>query len=295
MTRDPIRLGAVALASGAMLGIVGIVGIVGAGVVDVGAGAVAGAATTPTPAGNAAPTTLAGIKTRAATDISDRVNKLNSAIAKVNGAKELGAGQGTLVSYLGADIVPLQQLNQKIQGDTTMAQAAQDFGSIFNGYRVYVLVLPAARITAVTDSATTSAIPNLTSDEAKAQAQVNPGNQAQLQPLIDDLNSQIGTATNATNGLAATVLAFTPAQWNADYDLLAASRSSDQAAIDALQKGRSDVRQIVQDLKGSATSGTSGHADSTSDLDHDHDHDQLTSGLRPTRVAAPPGQEERPS
>ena len=263
MTRGPIRLGAVALASGAVLGIVCIVGIVGAAGVEVAAGAVAGAATTPTPAGRAAPTTLGGIKAEAARDITDRVNKLNSAIAKVNGAKELGAGQGTLVSYLGADIVPLQQLNQKIQGDATMAQAAQDFGSIFNRYRVFVLVLPAARITAVSDSAATSAIPKLTSDEAKAQAQVNPGDQAQLQPLIDDLNSQIGAATNATNGLAATVLAFTPAQWNADHDLLAASRSSDQAAIDALQKGRSDVRQIVEDLKGSANSGTSGHADST--------------------------------
>jgi hypothetical protein len=206
-----------------------------------------------------------GIKARAATDITDRVNKLNGAIARVNGAKELGAGQGTLVSSLGTDILPLQQLNQKIQGDTTVAQAAQDFGSIFNGYRVYVLVLPASRIAAASDRATATAIPNLTSYAANVQARANPGNQAQLQPLIDDLNSQIGTATNATNGLAATVLAFTPAQWNADHDLLAASRSSDHAAIGALEKGRSDVRQIVQDLKGLATSGTPGHAGSTSD------------------------------
>ena len=70
---------------------------------------------------------------------------------------------------------------------------------------------------------------------------MTPANQATLQPLIDDLNSQISTATNATNGLAATVLAFTPAQWNANNALLAASRSSDQAAAGALQKGRADV------------------------------------------------------
>ena len=264
MRRDPIRVGAVALASGAMLGIVGIVGIVGAAGMDEGAGAVASAATAPTPAANAVPTTLADIKARAATDITGRVNKLNGAIAKVNGADELGAGQGTLVSYLGADIVPLQQLNQKIQGDTTVALAAQDFKSIFNGYRVYLLVLPAARIGADTDRATTTAIASLTSDAAKAQAHVNPGNQAQLQPLIDDLNSQIATATNATNGLAASVLAFTPAQWNANHDLLAASRSSDQAAVAALEKGRSDVRQIVQDVKSAATSATPGQPDSTS-------------------------------
>jgi hypothetical protein len=260
MMRDLIRLGAVALASGATLGAIGIVGV---GAVGVGIDEGAGAATAPTSAGPAVPTTLAGIKASAATDITDRVNALNAAIAKVNGAKELGAGQGTLVSYLGADIVPLQQRDQKIQGDTAVAPAAQDFGSIFNGYRVYVLVLPAARIAADTDRATTTAIPKLTSDAAKAQARVNPGNQAQLQPLIDDLNSQIGTATNATNGLAATVLAFTPPQWNANHDLLAASRSSDQTGIGALERGRSDVRQIVQDLKGAATHGTPGDATST--------------------------------
>lgn len=255
MTRGLIRLGVVALASGATLG------IVGAGGVDV--GTVADAATTPTSAGNAAPTTLAGIKAKAATDITDRVNKLNRAIAKLNGAKELGDGQRTLATYLGDDIGPLQQLNQKIQGDTTVAEAAQDFGTIYNGYRVYVLVLPAARIAADSYGATTTAIPNLTSYAAKAQAQVNPGNQAQLQPLIDDLKGQIGTATEATDGLAATVLAFTPAQWNANYEVLAASRSSGKAAIGALEKGRSDVRQIVQDLNGSATPATPGPTTTT--------------------------------
>ena len=269
MTRGLIRLGAAALVPGATLGVVGIVGLVGlvglvgTAAIQAGTGAVAGAATTPTATGKAAPTTLAGIKAKAATDITDRVNKLKGAIAKVNGAQALGAGQGTLVSYLGADIVPLQRLNQKIQADTTVAEAAQDFGSIFTGYRVYALVLPAARIAAGSDGATMTAIPKLTSDAAKAQAQVNPGNQTQVQPLIDDLNGQIGTATNASNGLAATVLAFTPAQWNANVELLAASRSSGQTAIGALEKGRSDVRQVVQDLKGTATSETPRPADST--------------------------------
>ena len=102
----------------------------------------------------------------------------------------------------------------------TVQQAAQDFSTIFTGYRVYVLVLPASRIAADAYRATNTAIPKLTADSSKAQGLVNPQNQAQLQPLIDDLNAQIGTATNATNGLAATVLAFTPAQWNANHNLL---------------------------------------------------------------------------
>jgi len=244
-----IRLGAVILASGTTLG---------------SAAGLAGATTTSGNSGSSdVPASLAGIKAKAASDITDRVNDLNGAIAKVNAAKGLGSGQGTLVSYLGTDISPLQQLNQTIQADSTVHQAAHDFGKIFSDYRVYALVLPASRIAAVADHATTSAIPSLSADAAKAQAHVTPANEATLQPLINDLNNQIGTATSATNGLASTVLAFTPAQWNADNSLLGASRSSSQAATSALGKGRADVRQIAQDLKSSAGAGLHRHAGST--------------------------------
>jgi hypothetical protein len=239
-----LRLGAIALASGATLGA---------------AAGTAGAATAGSSGSgvSAVPTTLAGIKAKAATDITDRVNDLNAAIARVNAAKGLGASQATLVSYLGTDSAPLQQLNQTIQADSTLQQAAHDFETIFSDYRVYRLVLPATQIAADADHATTSAIPNLTSDAAKAQARVNPANQATLQPLIDDLNGQISNATNATNGLAATVLAFTPAQWNANNALLNASKASEQTATGALEKGRSDVSQIVQDLKADHAAATS--------------------------------------
>ncbi len=233
-----IGLGAIILASGAVFSAT--------------TGAVGGATTSGSPEA----TTLAGIKTRAATDISDRVNALNAAIAKLNGAKDLGTSGAGLASYLGADTTPLQQLNTTVQGDPTVQQAAHDFGTIFTSYRVYALVLPASRIAAGADRATTTAIPNLTADATKAQARVTPANQAALQPLISDLNSQIGAATNATNGLASTVLAFTPAQWNADNALLGASRASIGAASGALEKGRADLKQIVQDLKGSPASTT---------------------------------------
>jgi len=245
----PIRLAAVALATGTTLGA---------------ASSLAGAATTSGNSGSSAvPATLAGIKAKAASDITDRVNDLDGAIARVNAAKGLGVGQGALVSYLGLDISPLQQLNETIQTDSTVHQAAHDFGTIFSDYRVYALVLPASRITATADHAAASAIPSLSADAAKAQARVTPANQATLQPLINDLNTQISTAANATNGLAATVLAFTPAQWNANNSLLASSRSSEQTATVALGKGRGDVEQIAQDLKSAAGAGLHAHAGST--------------------------------
>ena len=238
-----IRLWVAAAASAAVLG-----GAAGA------AGTASASGTRAAAAGNsgssAVPATLDGIKAKAHTDITDRVDDLNAAIAKVNAAKGLGSGQATLVVYLGTDLASLQQLDQRIQGDTTVKQAAQDFSTIFSGYRVYVLVLPAARIAGDADRASSTAIPDLTAASARAQKHVNLRNQEFLEPLINDLNAQIATATGSTNGLAATVLAFTPAQWNAHNDVLSQATSSDHTTDSALQKGWSDVQDIRQVLRG---------------------------------------------
>jgi hypothetical protein len=210
------------------------------------------------------PATLAGIKLKAATEINRRVHDLTAAVAKANQAKGLGSGQAALVAYLGADIGPLTQLNQKIQADATVQQARQDFGTIFTGFRVYALVLPAARIGGNADRATATTIPALTAAATKAQQHVNPGNQAVLQPLIGDLNAQVATASGASNGLAATVLAYTPAQWNADHGLLSAARAADTTTDTALDRGRDDVRAIRSVLRGPAVSGGAGAGATTS-------------------------------
>jgi hypothetical protein len=244
-----IRFCAAALASAAALG---------------GAGTAAGGATTTGPTGTTGnggaagtsgsltvPATLEGIKTKAATDITNRVNDLDSAISKVNAARGLGDGQSTIATYLGTDVSALQQLNATIQGDTTVEQAAHDFSTAFTNYRVYVLVLPSARIAAEADRATSTTLPALTADAAKATSHVNPRNSEFLQPLIDDLNHQISTASDALNGLAATVLADTPPQWNANHGLLSPARSAEQSADAAIKQGRSDVQDIV----GAATAG----------------------------------------
>ncbi|HXY28572.1 MAG TPA: hypothetical protein VEH82_09865, partial [Acidimicrobiales bacterium] len=241
------KLSAVATTSAAVLAMAA--GLAGTTSAATPSDSAAGTATTGNSGSTAVPQTLDGIKTRAQTDITDRVDALDAAVAKAGAAKGLGAAQAALVAYLGADVTPLQQLDQKIQSDTTVRQAVKDFSTIFSGYRVYLLVLPAAHVAGDADAATATGIPALTAAAAKAQARVNPSNQAELQPLINDLNGQISAATSATNGLAATVLGFTPAQWDANHDLLSATKSSQQTADAALAKGRDDVRQIREDRK----------------------------------------------
>lgn len=251
-----------------LVGLVGLGGVAATSVAAVfGLGmtaGVAGASGTTGGSGSASsPATLSGIKAKAATEITKRVNALNAAVAKVNAAQGLGSGQATLASYLGADIAPLQQLNNKIQGDSTVQQARQDFATIFSGYRVYLLVLPAGRIAADADRVTSTVLPKLTSDSSKAQARENSSNEAQLAPLISDLNTQIGAATSATNGLAGTVLGYTPSEWNGNHELLSPAKSSDQTADAAVKKARQDVAQIVQILRPALSGGALGRASTT--------------------------------
>jgi hypothetical protein len=248
--RQLVRVGAVAVASGVGLGL-------GLGLAAGGVGVAGAAAPSGGSGSSVTPATLSGIQAKASADITQRVNALNAAIAKVNGAKGLGSAQGALASYLGADIAPLQQLNSKIQGDTSVAQARQDFSTIFSGYRVYLLVLPASRIAGDADRISATVVPKLTSDSSKAQAHENASNQAQLAPLIADLNTQIAAATTSTNGLAGTVLGYTAAEWDSNHALLSTAKSDDQSAHAAVTKARQDVVQIVKILRGGAGAGVS--------------------------------------
>jgi hypothetical protein len=232
MSKYAIRLGAVALASAAALA----------------AGTTTGAATASTPS-------LSAIQAKARADITLRVNDLNAAIAKVNAAKHLGSGAPSLDTYLQRDIAPLQALETKIDGDTSVTQAEQDDSSIFIDFRVLALVLPAARQAADADAITNGAVPTLTTDSGKAQSHVNGTNEATLQPMINTLNSDISGATNAASGVAGTVMSYVPSQWNANHGLLTATKDQLSTANTDVKNAISELRQIRQYLKSSHPAG----------------------------------------
>jgi hypothetical protein len=209
-------------------------------VVIVGLGSATAFAATPTTNSKS----LTTIQAQAAAAITLRVDDLDAAIAKVNGTSHLGASGASLVTYLQADIAPLQALGTKIAGDTSVTTALSDSSTIFASYRVLALVLPAARVAATADAIAVTAIPDLTATAAKAASHVNSSNSATLQPLMDDLNSQIQSAATGTSNLATTLLGYTPTQWNANPNLLAPARGSVQAATADIAKARNDVRQM---------------------------------------------------
>jgi len=232
MTKKATCLSATALTAAALLG--AVLSTVSA----------AGAATPSATAPN-----LSSVKANAAAAITLRVNDLTAAIANLNAERGLGSDAPALDTYLQADIAPLQALGQKIAGDTTMAGARADAAAIYSNFRVLFLVLPAAHLAGLVDGIANTAVPALTAESAKAASRVNSSNQSVLQPLINDLNTQISAASGSTSGLAATLLGYTPAQWNANNALLSPARSSVTSAGGDVARGRADLRQIHQDLK----------------------------------------------
>jgi hypothetical protein len=238
MSKHGFHVGAAALASVAIMGAAGTATIGPAG------------AATP-----AAPATLSTVQQEAAAAITLRVNDLNSAIATVRGTPNIGSGAPALAAYLQADITPVQALGQKIAADTTVTQTKADASTIYSNFRVLALVLPAAKVAGASDEISLTFVPKLRADSAKVQTRVNPSNQGIVQPLINDLNSQLSAAAGSTGALANTVLSYTPSQWNANRNVLASAHTSVANANANLSKARTDLMEIRADLKGGIVTG----------------------------------------
>lgn len=236
MSKKGMRLGAVVVTSAAIMG-------VGA-----------------TAAWGATPDSLSTVQAAAAAAITLRVNGINNATGKVDSAKNLGSESSTLVSYLQADIAPLQALGQQIAGDTTEASAKAAAATIFTDFRVLALVLPAANLAGNSASIVNGSVPKLMADLNTLSGYVNPSNAATLNPLLADANSQIGAASSAASGVAATVLSYTPSDWNSNHNVLSASHSDVHDALDDIKAARGYLQEIRSDLTSerSSTATTSG-------------------------------------
>jgi hypothetical protein len=153
MLKHGLRVGAVALGSAAALGIGAV-------------GGVAGAST-------AAPQSLSSIQAKAEAAITLRVNDLHAAITKVSDAKNLGSEQAALENYLTTDIAPLNTLYTQVQNATTIQQAQALDLTIYTGYRVLALVLPASTLAGRSSVMDNADLPALSTEYTNLSARVN--------------------------------------------------------------------------------------------------------------------------
>jgi hypothetical protein len=240
------------IAAGALAALLGATGTL-AGSLATASGAMAQAGGTPGATSTAPPPQadqagLNWIKRESNRLIERRVGSLQFALRVIAAKSFLGSDQAALETNLNADISGLQALDAKIQADTTLQQALADRAQILTGFRVYLLVLPVVNLVIETDFITNVEIPAVNADIAQIQALVNTTNQVVLEPLITDMQNQVSIATTATSGLSAQLLAYTPAEWNANHRLLANAYVDVRTANRAMLQANVDLKRAERYL-----------------------------------------------
>jgi hypothetical protein len=231
-----------------------LIGLTGTALADTGTPAVSSASPTATPTAAPHGKTLADIQAAAAAAISRRLSSLSVAINDVNNNTVITpSDKTTLLATLNGDVTGLTALGVTIAGDTTAKQAATDYATIFTSYRVYALALPQVRFAAAADDMTVAVLPKLTDAQTKLAALlagVDSGkNTPQVQAWMADLAKQLTAIGTETNGLSATVLAYTPAQYDANHALLSPARASLAISRNDIKTARGDISNVMNALK----------------------------------------------
>ncbi len=198
--------------------------------------------------------TLSAIQAKAAGAIAARLASLNTAIPDVTANTVItAADKSTLLATLSHDVAGLTALRATIAGDTTAKQAGIDAATIYTSYRVYALALPQVRYAEAADDLTGGVLPRLTDAQTKLAALLagadSSKNTPSVQATMTDLGAKLAAAASITNGLSASVLADTPAQYDANHALLSAPRQSLASAEADATAARADIATVLAALK----------------------------------------------
>jgi hypothetical protein len=261
--RDPFTVAIMRFLPGKMVAVAAIVlGTTAAVAPSALAGSASASSITPVPSSpvsasastGAGATTLAEIKAKASAAISRRDSALQRAISTVTANEYLtSSDKATVLATLNSDLTGLNALAPVIQSDSTVTKARSDYKTIFTSYRVFALALPQARLAAAADDLTGKILPRLTHAQSRLQGLLSGRDSAKntpaVQAAIADLAKQINAITAATDGLAAAVLADTPAGWNANHAILSQPRSQLVSARADARAARRDIKTVVTALK----------------------------------------------
>ena len=217
-------------------------------------GAWAGTASAASPASATPAANLATVKAKAAAAISMRLSSLDTAVTAVNANKWLTpSDKATALQILDNDSSGLTALGAKIQSDTTLSVAISDYRTIFTGYRVYLLALPQIRLAAASDDLSTGVLTRLTDAQNRLESLLSGKDHSKdtpsVQAAMTDLASQLTAIRQETNGLSGTLLAYTPAEYDANTALLSPARTALKSARTDVKTARQDIVTVVEALK----------------------------------------------
>src|SRR5947209_19127903 len=163
------------------------------------------------------------VKAKCAAAVDARLTELTKLDGAVTAAKNVTDGhRSTMTSNNAAARAGLTDLKTKIAGDADASALKTDCKSVVLDYRVFALRAPQERLVIAADA------------ESAAVAKL----QALGDKVPADLEAKVADAALQINGVADAVLAKTPADYNADHDVLEPSRAAVKAAAGDLKAVR---------------------------------------------------------
>ena len=152
----------------------------------------------------------------------------------------------------------LRVLADLIKADTALATMKEHCRSIFEDNRVFALVLPRARLVVGADTATDAGakLGDLAARLADAIAAAESAGRDVAQAKLDlhMMKAAIASGVASAGSVAPAVLGLTPADWNADHEVLIPARQSLRSARADLKVARDLALKIRNELKPPAPS-----------------------------------------
>lgn len=168
--------------------------------------------------------------------INMRLTSLNNLISRVQNDSRLTAGEkSSLISNIQTDINGLTTLKAKIDADTTVSAAGNDIKQIVSGYYIYARFEPKVRLLIMLNNLQTVTA-NIQALVPQIQNLINTFQSqgkdiSQIQPLLNDISSQLQTINTTLSNDITTV------------QNVSATSTDPQSAF---KQVRLDITQIVQ-------------------------------------------------
>ena len=161
--------------------------------------------------------------------------------------------EAALTADLDETAARLRVLAEEIKADTDLAALRDHCRSIFEDNRVFALVLPRVRLVAGADTATDAGarlrdVAGRLADAIEA-AEAAGADVTQAKLDLDLMKAHIASGVASAGTVAGAVLGLTPADWNADHEVLTPARQALRSARADLKVARDLAQKIRNELR----------------------------------------------
>ncbi len=216
--------------------------------------------TRPTPSTVKVPAALDQIKKEGAAAIDDREAQLAKLAGRLSQAPNCDSS-GKIAGVISADQPALRELGAKLAADTNVPAAVKHFKSIFEDYRVYLVVTPQAYVTAACghiQKAVTS-LNDLHSklDERVRQAEAGGADMSAAKAALSDMATKLSDASSRASSANSALEAIGPdhgdlAVAQSNWEAVSKARTDLTSAYGALKTAARDARTVLDALKSGA-------------------------------------------